>query len=114
MKEPKKIRIVLIPVGRTNRGDLEKIENSMFSSKSTLNRHLCIIVGEATSIVLTVAQFRAQLAFQPTAHKAFNVAIENLHKRKQCYKLTDFMDDFNNQEFGGETEGFWMGYVKLK
>ena len=114
MKEPKNIRIVLVPVGRSNRGDLEIIENSKFSSKSTLNRRLCIIAGESTYESLTVSQFRTELAFQPTAFKAFNVAVSNLRKRKQCYKLTDFMDDFNNQEFGGETEKYWMGYVKLK
>lgn len=114
MKEPKNIRIVLVPVETSNRKDLEEIENSMFSSKNSLAKYLCIIAGEATSTILTVAQFRTQLAFQPTAHKAFNVAIENLQKRKQCYKLTDFMDDFNNMEFGRETDEFWMGYVKLK
>lgn len=114
MKEPKNIRIILVPIGTSNRGDLEQIENSKFNSKNALAKRLCIIAGEATSNVLTVSQFSTQLAFQPTAHKAFTTAISNIRKRKQCYDLSEFMDDFNNQEFGGDTDKFWMGYVKIK
>jgi hypothetical protein len=114
MKEPKNIRIVLTPIGQSNRGDLELIENDKFNSKNSLARKIKQIVGEDNFKVLTVAQFRTELAFQPKAYKSFATAITNLYMRKQCYKLTDFMDDFNNQEFGGETDKFWLGYVKLK
>lgn len=114
MKEPKNIRIILTPIGQSNRGDLEKIENSTFNNKNSLVKHLCIIAGEANSNVLTVNEFKMQLAFQSTAHKAFTTAVSNIRKRKQCYDLSEFMDDFNNQEFGGDTDKFWMGYAKLK
>lgn len=114
MKKPQEnIRIILTPVGQSNRKDLELIENKRFNSESQLNRQVCQIIGESTGEILTVSEFKKKCAFNK-ANKSFNLAIENLLKRKQCYKLTDFMDDFNNQEFGEDTENYWMGYVKLK
>ena len=109
----KNIRIILTPVGQSERGDLERIENAKFSSPKKLSRDIAVIVGESTGQILTVSEFSKKCVFSK-AQKSFDLAIENLRKRKQCYKLTDFMDDFNNQDFGGETDGFWMGYVKLK
>lgn len=113
MKQSEKIRIILTPVGQSNRKDLESIENETISSKRQLSKKLQIIVGEHNFEVLTISEFKKKCVFSK-ASNSFDLAILNLPKRKQCYKLTDFMDDFNNQEFEGETDGFWMGYVKLK
>ncbi|MBP7845890.1 MAG: hypothetical protein KA007_00450 [Candidatus Pacebacteria bacterium] len=113
MKQSDKIRIILTPVVQSNRGDLEDIENSTFNSNNSLAKKIAIIVGESSGEILTISEFKKKCAFSK-ASNSFDLAVFNLRKRKQCYKLTDFMDDFNNQEFGGETEKFWMGYVKLK
>jgi hypothetical protein len=113
MKAPKNLRIILVPVGRTNRGDLEDIENKQFSSKNQLARTLCQIAGEATSEILTPDEFRKLIVFTK-AHRPFNGAMLNIRKRKQCYDLSEFMDEFNNQEFGDDTDKYWMGYVKLR
>jgi hypothetical protein len=120
MKEPKNLRIILVPVGQIERRDLENIESNKFKSNADIinalhQEHQISSSSEKFEPhILTVSQFSTQLAFQPTAHKAFTTAISNIRKRKQCYDLSEFMDDFNNQEFGGETDKFWMGYVKLK
>lgn len=113
MKLQNNIKIILTPVGSSNRGDLENIENNKYSSKRTLAKTLKIICGEAVAKVLTVEEFSKELAFSP-ARKPFLLALSNIRKRNQCYKLTDFMDEFNNQDFGGETDKYWLGYVKIK
>ncbi len=114
MKNPKEnIRIILTPVDQSDRTDLELIENKRFNSESQLNRHICQIIGESTGEILSISEFKKKCVFNK-ANKSFDLAIANLRKRKQCYKLTDFMDDFNNQEFGDDTDKYWMGYVKLK
>jgi glutathione peroxidase-family protein len=113
MKTPNNIRIILTPVGSSERTDLENIENKQYSSKTTLAKALMVMLGEHSAKVLTVGEFSKECAFT-NAHKSFNQAISNHRKKTQCYKLTDFMNDFNNQEFGEETEKYWMGYVKVK
>jgi hypothetical protein len=113
MKEPKNIRIILVPIGTSDRGDLEFIENQKFNSKNLLAKYLKKCAGEDTSEILTISEFKKKCAFSK-ASNSFDLAIFNIRKRKQCYDLSEFMDDFNNQEFGGDTDKFWMGYVKLK
>lgn len=109
----KNIRIILTPVDTSNRGDLEDIENQIFNSKNTLVKKMAIICRENDAQILTAEEFKKTLVFNK-GYKHFESAMSNMRKRKQCYKLTDFMDDFNNQEFGGDTDHFWMGYVKVK
>lgn len=121
MKEPKNVRIVLVPVGQMERKNLENVQNSNFTSKAQIFSHLrhtrsLYMNGEnfeLDPIILTPDEFR-KLIVLTKAHKSFNLAMTNIRKKKQCYKLTDFMDDFNNQEFGRETDNYWLGYVKVK
>lgn len=120
MNTPKNIRIVVLPVsGTLGREYLESIENQNFKNVAAI-----VFDAHAKSAEhenhnwrgvrpYTVEEFSKQLAFS-SAHKSFQLAISNHRKRKQCYKLTDFMDDFNNQEFGRETDNYWIGYVKVK
>lgn len=63
--------------------------------------------------LLTVSSFRRKCVFTKAA-KPFETAIANIRKKKQCYNLSEFMDDFNNQEFGEDTDKYWMGYVRFK
>jgi hypothetical protein len=122
MKEPKNIRIILVPVGQIERRDLENIEKSNFKSKAQIVNYLFNTRSsymkeesfELKPLILTPDEFRKELAFQPKAHKSFSAAMLNVRKRKQCYDLSEFMDEFNNEDFGGETNKYWMGYVKLK
>lgn len=120
MKEPKNIRIILVPVEQIERRDLENIENSNFKSEAQIINclyHKHNISSSSENFephILTVDEFKRQLAFQRRAHQAFIGAMLNIRKRKQCYNLSEFTDEFNNEEFGGETNKYWMGYVKLK
>jgi hypothetical protein len=120
MKTPKNIRIILVPVGQLERRDLENMENSSFKSNAQIINalyHKHRISGREENFephVLTVDEFKMQLAFQRKAHKSFVLALSNVRKRTQCYNLSEFMDEFNNEDFGGETDKYWMGYVKLK
>jgi hypothetical protein len=122
MKEPKNVRIIVVPVGQMEREDLENIEYSCFTSKAQVVNYLFSIRRgymkeenvELHPHILTASEFRTQLAFQPAVYKAFNVAMSNVRKRKQCYNLSEFVDEFNNQEFGGETDKYWIGYVKFR
>lgn len=120
MKTPKNLRIILVPVGQLERRDLENIQNSNFKSNADIINclyHMHRISGRDKNFephILTADEFKKQLAFQRRAHNSFMGAMLNIHKRKQCYNLSEFMDEFNNQEFGGETDKYWMGYVKLK
>jgi hypothetical protein len=121
MKEPKNIRIILIPVGQYERRDLENIDNSNFKSHAQIINHLfhrrrIYMNGkdfELNPLILTPSEFRKMAVFTK-AHRPFNAAMANVRKRKQCYNLSEFTDEFNNQEFGEETDGYWIGYVKLK
>ena len=118
MKIPKNIRIILTPVGQSERGDLEHIEGLKFNSQNALAKKLKVIVGEDKFEILTTEEFKTKCAFTKAAN-SFITALENNSKRqrhtsKDCYDLSEFMDDFNNQEFGGDTDKYWMGYVKLK
>lgn len=40
MKEPKNVRIIVVPVGQMEREDLEHIEDSCFTSKAQVVNHL--------------------------------------------------------------------------
>lgn len=113
MKHLNNIRIILTPVDKSDRKILELIENEKFSSKKALAKHLDLELGESVAKILNVSEFQTTLAFT-NASNSFRIALQNARKRKQCYKLTDFMDDFNNQEFGKDTDKYWMGYVRLK
>ena len=120
MKTPKNLRIILVPVGQIERRDLENIENSNFKTNADIINALYQKHKVSSSEenfephILTADEFRKQLAFQRKAHQAFSEAMLNIRKRKQCYDLTEFMDEFNNEDFGGETNKYWLGYVKLK
>jgi hypothetical protein len=121
MKEPKNVRIILIPVEQYERRDLEQSENSSFTSNAQIVNHLFHTRGlymngenfELKPLILTPSEFRKLIVFTK-AHKPFNVAMANIRKRKQCYNLSEFMDEFNNQDFGEDTDKYWMGYAKLK
>ena len=112
-KAPKNLRIILIPVGNTNRHDLEDIEGRQFSSENQVARYLGITVGTSKGQILTPDEFKKELVFTEI-DKPFQKAISNIRKRKQCYDLSEFMDDFNNQEFGEDTDKYWMGYVRVR
>jgi len=120
MKIPKNLRIVLVPVGQIERRDLENIENSNFRTNADIinalyHKHQISSSEENFEPhILTADEFKTQLAFARKAHQSFVLALSNIRKRKQCYDLSEFMDEFNNESFGGETDKFWMGYVKLK
>ena len=115
MSAPKKLRIILLPVGKTDRKELERIENDMYSSELKLRTHLSQLFdcGTINYKVLTADEFKKELVFT-AIYKPFQKAISNIRKRKQCYDLSEFMDDFNNQEFGEETDAYWMGYVRVR
>ncbi len=119
MKEPKNLRIVLAPVGQFERKDLENIENSSFKSKAQIVLHLFHLSdlnnkqGDLKFAILTADEFRDVSNKKTT--KAFDGAMLNINKRStQCYDLSEFVDEYNNQEFKGNTEKYWIGYVKLK
>jgi len=120
MKTPKNLRIILIPVGQIERRDLEGIENSNFKTNADIinclyHKHQISSSEENFEPhILTASEFKTQLAFKRKAHESFVLALSNIRRRKQCYNLSEFMDEFNSQEFGGDTDKFWMGYVKLK
>lgn len=119
MKEPKNLRIVLAPIGEFERIDLESIENSAFKSKAQITLHLFRLsdinnkhIG-LNFIILTADEFRAMS--NKKTKEAFDGAMLNINKRStQCYNLSEFVDEYNNQEFKGNTEKYWIGYVKLK
>lgn len=122
MKEPKNLRIVLAPVGQFERRDVENIENSAFRSKVQIILHLFHIIdifqrkGHNNNVfqILTADEFRA--ISNKKTKDAFDAAMLNINKRSktQCYNLSEFVDEYNNQEFKGKTDRFWIGYVKLK
>lgn len=117
MKTQKNIRIILTPVDKTERKDLENIENQVFKSVKRLEQEVDTIFNgdnpnKAMIHILTIDEFRKHTAFTDIV-KSFNLAVSNIRKRKQCYKLTDFMDDFNNDEFKDNASNFWMGYVRV-
>lgn len=112
-KAPKNLRIILIPVGNTNRHDLEDIEGRQFSSENQVARYLGITVGTSKGQILTPDEFRRMTVFTK-AQDLFDTAMENIRKIKKCYDLSEFMDDFNNQEFGEDTDKYWMGYVRVR
>jgi hypothetical protein len=120
MKAPKNLRIILVPVGQIERRDLENIENSNFKTNADIinalyhKHNISSSEGNFEPHILTADEFRKQLAFQRKAHDSFVGAMLNIRKRKQCYNLSEFMDEFNNEDFGGETNKYWLGYVKLK
>lgn len=120
MKSPKNLRIIIVPVGQIERRDLENIENSNFKTNADIINALYHKHNISSSEknfephILTADEFKKQLAFQRKAHDSFVGAMLNIRKRKQCYNLSEFMDEFNNEDFGGETNKYWMGYVKLK
>jgi hypothetical protein len=115
MKEPKNIRIILAPVcggGRTvSRPVLEQIENTRFNNHNDIMDYLSHNSPIGVKI-LTADEFRKKLTKVPLSW--FNIAMSNVLKKKQCYKLSDFMDEYNDQVWDGKTEDFWMGYVKVK
>lgn len=116
--EPKNIRIILIPVRQIERRDLENIENSNFRTNADIinalyHKHNISSSSENFEpIIMTPSDFRD--VSRKKVKDAFNFAMANARKRKQCYNLSEFMDEFNNEDFGGETYKYWMGYVKLK
>lgn len=112
MKLQKNIRIILAAVGANlDRTDLEHIEGKTYSSNNAIIKEL--ESNPETTKILTAEEFLKELPFTQM-RKPFLLAMENNRRKKQCYKLTDFMDDFNNQEFGAETDKFWFGVVKMK
>ena len=119
MKEPKNLRIILVPVGQIERRDLENIESGNFKSHAQIinalyQEHQISSSSEKFEPhILTVSEFRKMTVFT-NLNRSFNAAMANIRKRKQCYNLSEFMDEFNNEDFGGETNKYWMGYVKLK
>jgi hypothetical protein len=119
MKEPKNLRIILVPVGQIERRDLENIESNKFKSNADIinalhQEHQISSSSEKFEPhILTVSEFRKMTVFTKV-NRSFNAAMANIRKRKQCYNLSEFMDEFNNEDFGGETNKYWMGYVKLK
>ena len=113
MKDPKSIRIILTPVKNTDRHQLEDIEGRQFSSENQVARYLGITIGTSQGQILSPDEFRKMAVFTK-AQERFDTAIQNFRKRKQCYDLSEFMDDFNNQEFGEDTDKYWMGYVRVR
>jgi hypothetical protein len=119
MKEPKNLRIILVPVGQIERRELENIESNKFKSNADIinalhQEHQISSSSEKFEPhILTVSEFRKMTVFT-NLNRSFNAAMANIRKRKQCYNLSEFMDEFNNEDFGGETNKYWMGYVKLK
>ena len=119
MKEPKNLRIILVPVGQIERRELENIESNNFKTNADIINALYQKHQISSSSqnfepqILTVSEFRKMTVFSK-ANRSFNAAMENIRKRKQCYNLSEFMDEFNDEHFGGETNKYWLGYVKLK
>lgn len=122
MKEPKNIRIILVPVEQMERKDMENIECSSFKSRAQIVNALfhtrALYMQEKSfelrPLIMTADEFRDVSGKK--VKDAFNGAMLNVRKRNstQCYGLSEFVDEFNNQEFGGKTNKYWIGYVKLK
>lgn len=118
MKEPKNLRIILVPVGQIERRDLENIVGSNFKTNADIvnalyHKHNLTSSSEKFEpMIFTASDFRDVCGKK--VKNAFDGAMLNIRKRKQCYNLSEFMDEFNNEDFGGKTNKYWMGYVKLK
>lgn len=134
MKTPKNLRIILFPIGGTlERDDAESIENDEFK-KETLAKELAkalncpianisspwiktakskkeiVPIGDS-AIVMTADDFFDTQSKKVRA--SFEKAIENIGK-ENCYSLSDFSIDYNDEIFGGKTGNYWMTYIKLK
>ena len=121
MKAPKNIRILLFPVGgKLDRTYAEQIEDTKFG-KNKLIPELCKEAGCQTTDLLQHVIIMSADDFYDSAQKnvkpRFEQAVSNIRRRnkthKQSYKLSDFMDEYNNQDFKGNTEKYWMTYIKF-
>lgn len=64
--------------------------------------------------VLTIDQFRTISKEENKVLRSFDLAIENLPKSatsSQFYSMSEFIDDYNNQNFRGETDKYWITYI---
>lgn len=119
MKEPKNLRIVLVPVGLPCDGRIiNKLDGEKFKSKGHLQHHLFneFLKDESKPHdlaieILTADEFR-QFFKSKKLLDSFDGAMMTPKKRR-AMAVNEFMSDFNGQLFKGKTEDYWISYVKI-
>ena len=108
----KALKIILIGVEGYDleRKDAEHIQGQTFTTEALARTKL---INKAFPIdteirILTPDEFKKTYSKKVT--KSFDIALANEDK-SQCYNLSEFMDEFNNQEFGRKTDDNWFTYI---
>jgi hypothetical protein len=108
----KALKIILIGVEgyELDRKDAEHIQGETFTSEALARTKL---INKSFPIdtdvrILTPDEFKK--TYSKKVVKAFDIALANEGK-SQCYNLNEFMDEFNNQDFGGKTDKDWFTYI---
>lgn len=109
----KALKIILIGVEGYDleRKDAEHIQGQTFTSEALARTKL---INKAFPIdtdvrILTPDEFKK--VYSKKVAKAFDIALSYEGDKGQCYNLNEFMDEFNNQEFGRKTDDNWFTYI---
>ncbi len=120
MKTPKDFKIILIPVGlQCDQKVAGHLENLEFKNMAALQYQLFhqFLKDETKPAalpieILTVDEFKEKNKLDTKVIKALDIALSH-GLTPYGYNLSEFMDEYNNQVFAGETDKYWFVYVRV-
>ena len=108
----KTLKIILIGVEGYDleRKDAEHIQGQTFTTEAFNQAYRVNKAFPLDSNIRTLTPDEFKKTYSKKVAKSFDIALANEGK-SQCYNLSEFMDDFNNQDFGRKTDDNWFTYI---